>query len=136
MATVEGRIIRIVDQTTVVINVGKKHGVKVGDIFRIEGSREVIIDPETGAELGKLLVTKGSLKVTASYDQFSLAVSKWVASLGEMISMSFTSPQPVREIGSELSVNRQDIKPWGSSYGGQVVVGDKVVRTYQSPRPE
>lgn len=129
----EGRIIRIIDSTTVVINVGKAHGVTVGDIFRIDGSREVIIDPQTGTELGDLLVSKGSLKVTATYDQFSLAVSKWVATLGEMISMSFTTPQPVREIGSELFVDRQELKPWGSTYGGRVIVGDKVVRTYSHP---
>ncbi len=40
-----GKIIRIVDKTTAIINLGKNHGIKDSSIFSIIGNPEPIIDP-------------------------------------------------------------------------------------------
>ncbi len=56
MAAVEG--------TQIILNVGGKAGIKVGDQFNVERVTKEIKDPATGAVLRKLATTVGVVKAT------------------------------------------------------------------------
>ncbi|MDH1403838.1 hypothetical protein N5D79_26030 [Pseudomonas sp. GD03817] len=55
----DGKVVSIVDETTVVINLGSDHGVKPGYTFLIVGLGEMITDPDTGEALGHLELVRG-----------------------------------------------------------------------------
>lgn len=55
----DGKVVNIVDETTVVINLGSDHGVKPGHTFLILGLGEMITDPDTGESLGHLELVRG-----------------------------------------------------------------------------
>ena len=61
--TVEGTV-AAVDGDQIVLNVGGKVGVKVGDQFNVERVTKEIKDPTTGAVLRKLATTVGVVKAT------------------------------------------------------------------------
>ncbi|HET7104359.1 MAG TPA: CsgG/HfaB family protein [Terracidiphilus sp.] len=61
--TVEGEV-AAVDGGQIILNVGKKAGVKVGDQFEIQRVTRVIKDPQTGAVLRRMATTLGVVKAT------------------------------------------------------------------------
>lgn len=55
------RVIKVIDDFTLVINKGFEHGVKAGDNFLVYYIEpEELIDPLTGESLGKLEIVRGS----------------------------------------------------------------------------
>jgi curli biogenesis system outer membrane secretion channel CsgG len=60
-----------VDGTEVIINIGKKDGVKIGDMFEVKSMGKQIIDPATGKVLGNKKATAGTIRITAVEDTFS-----------------------------------------------------------------
>lgn len=52
--TIEGKVADIVDEYTVVVNIGSTDGVKETHRFGIYTESDPIEDPETGEELGKI----------------------------------------------------------------------------------
>ncbi|MDO9045799.1 MAG: FlgT C-terminal domain-containing protein [Methanobacteriaceae archaeon] len=57
-------VVEIEDEYRLAINRGAKHGIKLGQRFSIYGTSDNdIIDPETGENLGKLEIFRGSGKV-------------------------------------------------------------------------
>ena len=61
--TVEGTV-AAVEGNQIVLNVGGKVGVKVGDQFNVERVTKEIKDPTTGAVLRRLATTVGVVKAT------------------------------------------------------------------------
>lgn len=59
-----GKVAAIVDDTTVVLNVGSRHGVHEGMLFAIVAQHQEIRDPETGESLGRWESVKGRVVVT------------------------------------------------------------------------
>lgn len=57
----EGRIVHIVDERTLIANVGLDAGVAVGDEFVVVQIMEQIVDPETNEELGQWEMVKARL---------------------------------------------------------------------------
>lgn len=68
---IEGRIIKIVDEFTVVIDKGKKDGVEERDRFIIYDEGDEIFDLE-GNSLGKLEIVKGKVRVQHVQEKFSV----------------------------------------------------------------
>jgi hypothetical protein len=60
---IEGTI-AAVESGQIVLNVGKKVGVKVGDQFNVERVTKEIKDPATGAVIRRLSTTVGVVKAT------------------------------------------------------------------------
>ncbi|MFB3897136.1 MAG: CsgG/HfaB family protein [bacterium] len=60
-----------VDGNEVIINIGKKDGVKIGDMFEIKSMGKQIIDPGTGKVLGYKKSSAGTIKITSVEDTFS-----------------------------------------------------------------
>lgn len=55
----DGKVVSIVDETSVVINLGSDHGVQPGHTFLIVGLGEMIMDPDSGESLGQLELVRG-----------------------------------------------------------------------------
>ncbi|MDI6783288.1 MAG: CsgG/HfaB family protein [bacterium] len=60
-----------VDGAEVIINIGKKDGVKVGDLFEVKSVGKPIVDPATGKVLGHKKSTAGRIKIIAVEDTFA-----------------------------------------------------------------
>jgi len=71
----KGKILKILDQYRVVINLGSEHGVKEGMEFIIYEEGEMIKDPETGEDLENLEIVKGTVRVTTIQQKISIAES-------------------------------------------------------------
>ena len=69
---IEGKIARIVDDKTVVINKGAADGVKVGMIFSVVVPVDAVVDPDTGTKLGDWEAVKG--RVRANHVQEHMSV--------------------------------------------------------------
>jgi len=61
---IHGKVAAVIDDTTLVLNVGYRQGVREGMIFVIFAEYEDIADPETGESLGKWEMTKARVAVT------------------------------------------------------------------------
>ena len=62
MKIISGKIIRIIDRRTVIINLGKNDGIKEDSVFSIMGSPEQISDPDTSEILGEVTIVKSRVK--------------------------------------------------------------------------
>ena len=70
---IAGKIVRIISNAEVILNVGAEAGVKKGMEFVIYAESDRMIDPETGEDLGVIETIKGRLTVTHVMDKMSRA---------------------------------------------------------------
>ncbi|MFC6253030.1 hypothetical protein ACFP1H_00050 [Secundilactobacillus hailunensis] len=68
----DGKVIRILSDTELVINLGAKDGVNYNDNFEIYEPGEKVIDPTTHKNLGVLDYVKAEVKVIELHPSFSL----------------------------------------------------------------
>ena len=91
MKIISGKIIRIIDRRTVIINLGKNDGIKEDSVFSIMGSPEQISDPDTSEILGEVTIVKSRVKAKEVAEKFTARVKeKEYSSLGiitELISI-------------------------------------------------
>lgn len=73
------RVIRIIDDTSLVVNCGLEDGVKKGDKMQICGVGATIVDPETKEELGHLDIVKAKLNVSEVYEKMSVCETPYVS---------------------------------------------------------
>lgn len=71
---VEGKVAKILDEQSVILNVGTAHGVAQGMVFCIFAPVEEVKDPETGQSLGAWEAVKGY--VQAAHPQERLTVCR------------------------------------------------------------
>ncbi|MEK3955409.1 hypothetical protein [Psychrobacillus sp. FSL K6-1464] len=72
----EAKVIKIISDKEIVLNVGKDKGVKVGDIFEViakEGDR--VYDPDTNEFLGTLDIPKATLIVEYVYPRMCICTN-------------------------------------------------------------
>lgn len=128
---IKGRIIRIIDSTSVIVNLGSAHGISSSSKFYVLGEPEPVTDPDTNEELGTVTVTKVVLKASQVFERFTIAVSKWSettlkGSVASLLFEPFAKDQFVtNSYGDELNVKDEDIKPWLSKSEIPVQVGDE-----------
>lgn len=139
--TIRGRIIRILDTETVIINLGQQHDITGESTFRILANPEPIIDPLTSEELGTVSIVKGRLKASRVYDRFTIAKSKWMqamtrASIAITDLVSDIAGVEVDERGDDLRVLESDLKPWLAESEEPVRVGDEVEVSVSAPADE
>ena len=60
----EALVAAIIDDTTLVLNVGSEHGVRLGMVFAIFAEHADIKDPQTGESLGRWEMVKAQVVVT------------------------------------------------------------------------
>ena len=78
----KGKIIKILDDKRVIVNLGYNEGVKKDMKFIIYDEGEEIIDPESDISLGKREIVKHKIKAIHIQEKFSIMVSDvWVRSM-------------------------------------------------------
>lgn len=114
---IEAKVIRIISETAILINVGWLSGVNRGDEFRIVQRGDEIFDTETEESLGYFDYIKTKLEVTEVFENFSQLQSVTTStaisrSLSSMIGqLSHLSTQQSVTTYNELDVNAEDITP-------------------------
>ena len=73
MEEIEGKVAKIMDEYTVVINRGSEHGVEEDMRFVIYEPGDEIKDPDTDKSLGKFEHVKAKVEVTNVSEKFSTA---------------------------------------------------------------
>ncbi len=127
---IQGKIIRIIDKYTVVVNLGRIHGITSDSIFNIIGLPEDIIDPFSGENLGSVSVVKSKVKSQQVYDKFTIASAKWVQrtlKFGRSMAVALSDCFESHEVDQgELFVEDRDVRPWKAVTETPVKVGDVV----------
>ena len=111
MSFIKGKILRITNEYTVVINVGKEEGVTVGTKFLIYANAGDLADPDTKKNLGVLEIPKGEVVVKLVQEKYSVAETEFESektSIGQILSLSLIT---TRESHKLLPVETKDIKP-------------------------
>ncbi len=71
----EGKVVKLVDNDKLAINIGSQDGIKKNDIFIIFEKQEEIFDPDTQESLGNLEVPKLKMQVFNIQDKITLLES-------------------------------------------------------------
>ena len=127
-----GKIVRILDDHTVVINLGLEHAIEDGMRFAIYSPADEIIDPDTELSLGSYRRRKGVVVVDEVHDRFSVAstprireetVEEISPTFGGVLGMG-TQRRHTRTTQPSLDVDQSEIRevPGGS----EVTVSDAV----------
>lgn len=141
MENIFGKVIRILDKRTVIINLGKEAGVSSSSFFSIMGEPEQIIDPETNKILGEVTIVKSRVKAKEVATKFTIATTKWESRKFKGGSSIFSALANAVEIETikndegELLVDESDIKPWKAKSESPVRIGD-VVQVLIENEPE
>ena len=69
---IEGKVAKILDDQTLVLNVGTAHGVAQGMVFCIYAPVEEVKDPDTGASLGAWEAVKGYVQAAHPQDRLTV----------------------------------------------------------------
>ena len=67
----KGKVIKVVDQYTIVINKGSGDGILMGHKFAVVEIGEILRDPDTNEELEALEIVKGKVEVTHLQDKIA-----------------------------------------------------------------
>ncbi len=79
-------VVRLLDQYTVVMNRGSKHGVEMATHFLVYATEsKETIDPSTGLSLGKLEIVRGTVEAIHVQDQMAILKSNRTVSSGRII---------------------------------------------------
>ncbi|EMF0280536.1 hypothetical protein KI126_002609 [Enterococcus faecium] len=124
-----GKIIRILSDEELLINIGKKQGAYVGEKYKIYEKGETIQDPDTGENLGTLDYIKATVEIVNVYENFSIVESltryKEKVSTGIMSAFSDKSREIDRVEVNKLFVEETEIKK-RSIKNEHIIVGDLV----------
>lgn len=129
---VEGKVARILDDQTLVLNVGAAHGVAQGMVFCIFAPVEEVKDPDSGQSLGAWEAVKGYVQATHPQERLTVCRA-WAPERpgpddrgahvlsAEMIEVSMLrgGPQPK----ARLNVDRAELA--GMPEVGPIRVGDR-----------
>jgi hypothetical protein len=139
MEKIEGKVARILDEYSIVINIGRNNGVVNGMVFAVfVQSNEEVKDPDSGEVLGKMENIKEHVFVAHVQDKFSTCVAgEKDAPCGEhesheaqtlsgaMMAESMTArPGNSRISNEKLNVNTSQIS--GIPQLGPISIGDMV----------
>lgn len=100
---INGKVIKIIDSKTIIINKGSNDGVIKGDRFLIYNIGEEIIDPDTKESLGKLEIVCGEGKATHVQEKISTLKSS-------IIEQTSTSKKIIRNGMSNLFGSTEEIE--------------------------
>lgn len=120
---IEGRVIRMIEEDRIIINVGKEAGVERNMTFGIYTPADDVVDPETGDKLGVVRQRKAVVVVQVVYDKFALAGPQTRIKTSLSGGLRPTIPRYETEAGS-LPIDRSQLEPLPT--GSSVRIGDTV----------
>ena len=119
----EYKVIRIVDEYSVLINVGAEDGIAKDDLLEIFSVGTEIKDPETGNTIGTFDTIKAVVVADTVYDKFCLCKNHDFTSFATVFG---AIPSALGQSRKVLQVNPADIIPLPDDHDHTVYVGDKV----------
>lgn len=72
---IKGKVVKIIDDYTIVTNIGKNLDIRIGQEFKIISIGDEIFDPDTNEILGNLEIFKGVVKVSYLQEKMSTMTS-------------------------------------------------------------
>ncbi|HET6385112.1 MAG TPA: hypothetical protein VFJ58_17105 [Armatimonadota bacterium] len=128
MARIRGRVIRIVDARTAIINLGRRDGVTPECIFSVLGEPEPIVDPVSDQVLGNVAIVKIKLKAADVNEAFTIATTRWSELRFAWTGGVFLPALAKRELvdQGEMLVDKEELQPWKAKTEIPVHVGDLV----------
>jgi hypothetical protein len=72
---VYGKVIRIFNETTLLVNVGRRDGLTIGDRVVVLEKGEEVKDPDSGESMGELELVKAELRATDVQERMSIVKS-------------------------------------------------------------
>lgn len=124
-----GKIIRILSDEELLINIGKKQGAFVGEKYKIYEKGEQIKDPDTGEYLGTLDYVKATVEIVNVYENFSMveSLTRYTEKVSTGIMSAFTdkSKEISRVEVNKLPVEEADIKK-RTINNERIIVGDLI----------
>ncbi len=136
---IEGKVARILDEYSVIINVGRNNGVTGDMVFAVfTQSEDEIKDPDSGESLGKLENVKDYVTATHIQDKFTVCIAQETKNMhkegeasgtqtlsGAMMAESMSARPGGSKISTEkLNVNVSQIT--GVPQLGPISVGDRI----------
>jgi hypothetical protein len=70
--TIEGKVAKILDEKTIVLNVGRAAGVEQGMVFCVYAPVDDVADPDTGESLGTWEAVKGYVQATHPQERLTV----------------------------------------------------------------
>ncbi len=137
---IAGKVAKIIDEYSLIINVGRKDGVSEGMVFVVYAEGDEVKDPDTGRSLGKWEIIKGRIVAAHVQELLSMCSARPVPPSDKdvdprtqtlsaaMIAVSLASGERTR--GPRLNVSKADIS--GMPAVGPIGVGDRV-RSVEAP---
>jgi len=114
MEPIKGNVAKIIDEYTVILNIGFKSKVEEGMRFIIYSEGEEIIDPISGKNLGKFENVKAKVKVISVAENYSIAKSDEYQTVGGVESTTVALLAALaynkREINKELPLDEETKK--------------------------
>jgi hypothetical protein len=138
---IKGRVIRILDKRTVIINLGSRDGIRNDNFFSILGEPESVVDPASEEELGQVAVVKARLKADRVYEKFTIATTRWTeadTTIGNLSNL-LASLYKLRIVDQgDLLVDPAQVQPWKAQSEIPVQIGDivEVWVTEKETKPE
>jgi hypothetical protein len=131
---IEGKIAKIVDERTVIINRGAEAGVREGMKFAILAGGDAVADPDTGEALGTWEVVKDYVKAAHVQEKISVCTAARTTADSEQKTSKTLSSAMVdvsfdKNTGNKLNVRAGDMS--GRPKVGPIAVGD-MVRSVES----
>lgn len=129
----KGRVIRMLDEHTIVVNIGKWDGVNVGDQFGIYTPTDDVIDPATSERLGSYRARKALVEIGRVFDRFSIATSTVRYRSAMQRTVAGLAGEPISD---PLPIFRNELQPLPG--GMEIRLGDPVelIRAADQRRPE
>ena len=128
--TLTGKIIRIVDSKTIIINLGTSDGITDNSYFNLIGEPEEIIDPFSNEKLGSVNIVKAKLKTSQAYEKFTIATTNWSTTRFKVPGVVFPGMRDLFDTEvideGDLRVNKSEMEPWKAKSESPVKVGDIV----------
>lgn len=143
MPEVTGRIIRILDEETMVINLGSRDGITKNSVFRILGEPESIVDPFSDEDLGRLTLVKARVKASQVQEKYTVATIRWGDALSAYLRAAnadlsrnedklpsvpsiSSSAKMVEEIDGQLPLGEENVRHWEARSAEPIRLGDIV----------
>lgn len=105
----EFKVIKIVGDTALIVNAGKKDGVQIGDEVEIRSEGEDIFDPDTNEKLGHYDVLKDTLKIIEVYDKMCVCETKSISDIINASTLFKTEQKKLNVLPSEISASGSKI---------------------------
>ena len=143
--TISGKVAAVIDDTTLVLNLGRESGVREGMLFAIVSDHQDVADPDSGESLGKWEFVKARVLVTHVQEKMCTVRSPLAAGGGEettgtlsamMVRHSFGLYGSHKEARQSLAVRAGDVS--GQATAKPVAIGDiaRVISVAEEVAPE